>query len=304
MHHVVYFTLLLLNIVVDCDAQDSLVKFKQSAPMMGTTFTITVYGNSNQQCQRAVSQAYARIDELNTIFSDYLEDSECSQLSAHAENRISVSDDLWYLLRLSKKISRQSKGAFDVSIGPLTKLWRRAIRQQEIPDSAKLHQAQGLVNYRWIKLFNGKQQVKLKKKGMKLDFGAIAKGYAIDEAYKELLKNGIRVALVDGGGDLFIGDAPPRASWKIKDHQMKLLTAKTQIGVASSGDTFQNLYWDGSNYSHIINPKSGSGLKDSKIITVTAENATIADALASTISIVHQKHRSKLLRKYQAEIIE
>lgn len=271
---------------------------------MGTTFTITIFGNSNQQCQRAVSQAYHRIEELNNIFSDYLEESESSQLSAHAENRISVSDDLWYLLRLSKKFSRQSKGAFDVSIGPVTKLWRRAIRQQKIPDSAKLQQAQSLVNYRWIKLFNSKQQVKLKKKGMKLDFGAIAKGYAIDEAYKELLKNGIRIALVDGGGDLFIGDAPPRSNWNIKDHRMKPLMAKTQMGVASSGDTFQNLDWDGSRYSHIINPKSGLGLKDSRIITVTAHSATIADALASTLSIVRQKYRGKLLRKYQAEIIE
>jgi len=272
--------------------------------MMGTTFAITVFGNSRQQCQRAVSQAFDRIEELNSIFSDYLEESESSQLSAHAESRISVSDDLWYLLRLSKKISRQSKGAFDVSIGPLTKLWRRAIRQQQIPDSVKLRQAQSLVNYRWIKLYPFKQQVKLKKQGMKLDFGAIAKGYAIDQAYKEVLKNGIRIALVDGGGDLFIGDAPPGSNWNIKDHQKKPLKVKAQMGVASSGDSFQNLKWNGSRYSHIINPKSGSGLKDSRIITVTAHSATIADALASTISIVHQKHRSKLLRKYQAETIE
>ena len=235
MRRVVYYTLSLLIIATICDAQDSLVRFTQSAPIMGTTFTITIFGNSNQQCQRAVSQAYHRIEELNNIFSDYLEESESSQLSAHAENRISVSDDLWYLLRLSKKFSRQSKGAFDVSIGPVTKLWRRAIRQQKIPDSAKLQQAQSLVNYRWIKLFNSKQQVKLKKKGMKLDFGAIAKGYAIDEAYKELLKNGIRIALVDGGGDLFIGDAPPRIELEYQRPSDEALNGKNSNGSRQLG---------------------------------------------------------------------
>ena len=271
---------------------------------MGTTFVITLYSTSPQLSQTAIDQAFNRIRKLNSVFSDYIEQSETSQLSANAGKRITVSDDLWYLIRLSKKLSRQSNGAFDVSVGPLSKLWRRAIRQQRFPDSTKLAEARNLVNYKWIKLFPAKQQVKLKRKGMRLDFGAIAKGYAIDQAYHSLRENGITIALVDGGGDLFIGDPPPTSSWDIKDHSGKSLQVKTQTGVASSGDSFQYLQWDGSKYSHIINPKTGLGMKNSNPLTVTARNATIADALSSTLSVLAPSRRQWLLRKYHAKILK
>ncbi len=173
---------------------------------MGTTFKLTFYARSEEQATTAANLAINRIKEINGVFSDYQPDSEVSRLSKNATQRIQVSNDLWYLTKLSKKISRQSNGAFDISIGPLTKLWRRAIRQQQFPDSDKVVEAKNLVNYRWIKLYPHKQQVKLKRRGMKLDFGAIAKGYAIDQAYEILKKQGITRALVDGGGDLFIGD--------------------------------------------------------------------------------------------------
>ena len=270
---------------------------------MGTTFVITLYSTSRQLSQNAMDQAFDRIKKLNSVFSDYIEQSETSQLSANAGKRTTVSDDLWYLIRLSKRLSRQSKGAFDVSIGPLSKLWRRAIRQQRFPDSINLAQAKNLVNYKWIKLFPAKQQVKLKKKGMRLDFGAIAKGYAIDQAYQSLKENGITIALVDGGGDLFIGDPPPASSWDIKDHNGKPLQIKAQTAVASSGDSFQNLQWDGSKYSHIINPKTGLGMKNSNTVTVAASKATVADALSSTLSVLAPSRQQWLLRKYQAKIL-
>ncbi len=241
-----YAVILFFLVVPRCNAQEKLIRFHRSEPIMGTTFNLTFYTTSQEHANFAANLAIKRIKELNGIFSDYQKDSEVSKLTLNGRQRTPVSDDLWYLLKLSKKISRQSNGAFDITIGPLTKLWRRAIRQQQFPDSQKITEARNLVNYRWIKLYRSKQQVKLKKRGMKLDFGAIAKGYAIDQAYAVLKNQGITKALVDGGGDLFVGDAPPGlTNWDIKDHQGKTLLISAQTGVASSGDSYQNLQWNG-----------------------------------------------------------
>jgi thiamine biosynthesis lipoprotein len=268
---------------------------------MGTTFKLTFYTSSDGKAVESAAAAFKRINELNNIFSDYSADSEASKLAANAGKKISVSTDLWYLIKLSKKISKQTNGAFDVTVGPLTKLWRHAIRQQQFPDSNQIAQAKALVNYRWIKLYPGSRQVKLKKQGMKLDFGAIAKGYAIDQAYGILKKLGITRALVDGGGDLYIGDAPPYDDrWEIKDHNGKVLEVVLNKGIASSGDSYQHLKWDGAKYSHIIDPHRGIGLQNTRPVTIQAPSATIADALASALSVLGESASKKLLKKYRA----
>ena len=305
MFRILHALILFFAVIPGYHEPANLIRFQQSEPLMGTTFNLIFYTTSQEHATFAANLAIKRIKELNGIFSDYRKDSEVSKLTLNGTQRTPVSDDLWYLLKLSKKISRQSNGAFDISIGPLTKLWRRAIRQQQFPDSAKISEAKNLVNYRWIKLYPSKQQVKLKKRGMKLDFGAIAKGYAIDQAYEVLIEQGISRALVDGGGDLYVGDAPPEpTNWDIKDHQGKPLLIKDQTGVASSGDSYQNLEWNGTRYSHIIDPHSGVGIQNSNVITVIASKATIADVLSSTLSVLGEKRKYKLLRKYQAEILK
>lgn len=272
---------------------------------MGTTFKLTFYASSKLVAEQAADRAFQRIEELNLIFSDYLEISEVSQLSKKAGQKVKVSEELWYLIRLSKQISKDSNGAFDVTIGPLSKLWRRAIRQQEFPDSSRITEAQNLVNYKWIKLYPASQQVKLKKAGMTLDFGGIAKGYAVDEAFLVLQNQGISIALVDGGGDLFISADPPDGSkWDVKDHQGEQLNFRPPVAIASSGDQYKGLDWNEKRYSHIVDPSKGMGLENSKVITVMAPTATTADALASALSVLPAHDHKKLLDKYQANIPE
>ena len=272
---------------------------------MGTSFRLTFYATSESQADQAAQAAFEKIDELNLIFSDYLTDSEASQLAQNSGKRVKVSDDLWYLIRLSKKLSKQSKGAFDVTVGPLTKIWRHAIRQQQYPDSMALLEAKRLVNYRWIKMYRGRQQVKLKKSGMKLDFGGIAKGYAVDQAYQVLMDHGITHALIDGGGDLYVGTTPDtETGWDILDLKGKTLLIPANSGVASSGDSYRHLEWDGSKYSHIIDPERGTGLQNSNPVTIVAGSATIADALASSVSVMRSADSEKLLKKYQAQRLE
>ena len=272
---------------------------------MGTTFRLTFFASSATQADQVAALVFERINYLNLIFSDYLTTSEINGLADKAGQKVKVSDDLWHLIKVSKKVSKRSKGAFDVTVGPLTKLWRHAIRQQQFPDSTRLNQALQLVNYRWIKLYPATQSIKLKKPGMKLDFGAIAKGYAVDQAYQVLKKQGIPIALVDGGGDLFVGDPPPQPqTWSIKDHKGRHIKVPAHSAVASSGDSYKFLSWNGKRYSHIVDPGTAIGIEESEIVTVTAQSATIADALASTCSILTEKHRKKLLKKYRARLLK
>jgi len=272
---------------------------------MGTTFKLTFYARSPQQADTAAAQSFQRIEELNGIFSDYLDSSEISLLSGKTGRKVRVSDELWYLIRLSKQISKHSDGAFDITIGPLSKLWRRAIRQQQFPDSARIMEARELVNYKWIKLYPASRQVKLKKAGMALDFGGIAKGYAIDQAFQVLRETGINIALVDGGGDLYISaDPPDGSSWDIKDHKGTQVELEPPVAIASSGDHYRYLDWMGKRFSHIIDPAKGVGLENSEVITIAASSATIADALASAISVLSGNERYKLLKKYHAILIE
>ena len=289
-------------------AQESWCRFRHSAPLMGTSFTLTFYATSGEHADSAAFDAFERIKELNAIFSDYAEDSEVTKLSntAGSGRKVSVSQDLWYLLNYARNISKQSRGAFDITIGPLTRLWRRGVRQNEIPDPAKIKALRRLVNYRWVKLYPRHRKVKLKKAGMRLDFGGIAKGYAVDEAYK-VLKNryGITSALVDGGGDLFVADPPPdNSTWQIKNADGTGLSIQHHSAIASSGDTYRFLQWQGKRYSHIVDPSSGSGKVNSSIITLSAPTATLADALATTLTVAPEKVKMKMIKKYGIKIID
>ena len=288
-------------------AQETWCKFRHTAPLMGTDFSLTFYAPSSELAARAAAAAFERVEQLNWIFSDYLEDSEVTKLSATAGSgrRIAVSNDLWYLLKYAKRLSRQSGGAFDITIGPLTKLWRRGVRQQEYPDAGKIARARALVNHRWVKLYPRQKKVKLKKPGMRLDFGGIAKGYAVDQAYEVLEQRfGITSAIIDGGGDLFIAAPPPDgSSWEIKNINSTSISAQHYRAMASSGDTYRYLQWQGKRYSHILEPSSGLGKVDSSVITVIASNTTLADALATTFTVASEAVKKKLKKKYDIEII-
>lgn len=275
---------------------------------MGTEFRIVLYATDKSLADTAAAAALHRIDELNDIFSDYQEDSEVSKLSASAGSRtkMSVSSEMWEVLQLAKKLSRKSRGAFDITIGPLSKLWRRAFRRKEFPKWSQISSANALVNYRYVKLYGHSRRVKLKKSGMHLDLGGIAKGYTVDAVYQVLLTYGIEQALVDGGGDIYAGAAPPGASgWEVRfvpadqpDEVTSLLLEHQAI--ASSGSTYKFLEWDGRRYSHIIDPRTGLGVTETAIINVIADNCTTADALASALSVLKKPERQKLLAAYPA----
>ena len=212
---------------------------------MGSRVEITLYALDDASAKRAVAAAFQRIARLDGIMSDYRPSSELMQLCRQAGGQpVSVSEDLFAVLSQAQELSRRSGGAFDVTVGPLVRLWRRARKSFQLPDPDDLAQARLLVGYRMLRLDPQKRTAQLERKGMLLDLGGIAKGYAADAALKVLREHGIGSALVAISGDIAAGEPPPgETGWKIglaplegpPDHSVLLKNA----AVSTSGDTEQ-----------------------------------------------------------------
>lgn len=288
---------------------DSLQRYEFSHPQMGTVFRIVMYAASDSMAQQASRAAFQRIDQLNDILSDYKEDSELSRLSASSgkQQTVPLSDDLWRVLIVSQQAARLSGGAFDISVGPLVSLWRRSRRQQELPAKDALQKAKQSVGYSYIQLQPKARTAMLTKPTMKLDAGGIGKGYAVDEALKILSQYNVKPALVDGGGNLAIGDAPPgQSGWKVAlgvgasgdTTQAMYLTLKN-VGVSTSGDMFQFVEINGKRYSHIVNPFTGYGLTNQRTVSVIAPNGTNADWLSTAICVQSDAQARRMIQKMQ-----
>ena len=274
---------------------------------MGVSFRITLYAPDKAAANIASRAAFLRIERLNGILSDYDANSEVSRLcrSSRPGKPVQVSRDLMFVLAQSLAVSQRSNGAFDVTVGHLTRLWRRTRRRKQMPKPDDLQQALQKTGYRFVRLDAKNGTVELLNSGMRIDFGGIAKGYAADEAMKVLRKHGITRAMVDGGGDIVVGDPPPgRKGWKIGIAGVKNPNGKPSrylllknVAVATSGDAYQSVTIAGKRYSHILDPRTGLGLTTRSSVTVIAPNGTAADSLASAVSVLGTKRGLELIKR-------
>ncbi|MEX0771300.1 MAG: FAD:protein FMN transferase [Balneolaceae bacterium] len=273
-------------------------RYEFESPHMGTLFRIVLYAAKDSLAELASEAAFERIEELNSMMSDYLPDSELNVLSrtSGSGRAVTVSPSLFEVLQYSKHLSSKTNGAFDVTVGPYVKLWREMNRQSlpELPSKTELDEAGQHVGYRFIKLDEKNKSVDLLQPGMQLDLGGIAKGYATDEALEILRQHGIPSALVDGGGDIRAGEAPPnKDGWRvvIPAVDSEGTTRYTELlvsdrAIATSGDLFQFFEIDGVRYSHIIHPQTGLGITQQHSVTVLAPNGMTADSYASALSVL------------------
>ncbi len=255
---------------------------------MGTRVRIVLYADSAARAAAAAAAAFDVMRAVNARMSDYLPDSELSRLSAAAGlGPKPVSPELFAVLDAAQQIARASGGAFDVSVGPLVRLWRQSRASRRLPEPAELQAARALAGHERM-ILSKPDSVLLVAPGMRLDLGGIAKGYACDRALAAMAAAGITRALVDTGGGLALGDPPPgQAGWKIGllgDRSRILVLSR--CGVATSGDTEQFVEIDGVRYSHILNPATGLGLTRQEMATVVAPDGMTADALATACCVL------------------
>lgn len=270
-------------------------RFEFTQIQMGMPFKIVLYAPDADSANAAARAAYARLRELNAIMSDYDSESELMQLcqTAGSGKAVPVSRDLLAVLSHSLALSKKSDGAFDVTVGPVVKLWRKARRMKKFPADGELATARALVGWRNVRIDEKAGTVELLKPGMQLDLGGVAVGYAIDDLLRLLKSRGITSALVDGSGDIGVTDAPPgKAGWRIgiapldAEQEPSRFVILKNAAVTTSGDAFQFVEFDGKRYSHIVDPKTGLGLVDHSSVTLLAPNCTIADSYTKAIAVL------------------
>lgn len=299
---------------------ESLHRYEFKQPHMGTLFTITLFAPDEHTARAASDAAYEKIAALDSMMTDYDPDSELMQLCRKPfREPVHVSDELFDILQRSQRISELSDGAFDVTVGPLVRQWRRARRAQTLPTPDQIHQARESVGWRKLKLDSQNKTVTLTVPKMQLDLGGIAKGYAADKALEVLRKRGITRALVAASGDIAIGDPPPgKRGWRVgvgspSYKQARSATQEIQAGasvsepleetillantaVSTSGDEQQFAIIGGVRYSHIVDPRTGVGLTNQLQVSILAKHATDTDAFATTVCVLGKEKGLKLIK--------
>jgi thiamine biosynthesis lipoprotein len=283
-------------------------RFEFRHPQMGTVFRLVFYSNQDSsEASGLASAIFGRVDTLNMRFSDWLPESELSRLCRQTGGKgcQKVSAELADILQRSSIYARQSRGAFDITVGALTRLWRRSRSLKELPEPDRLASALKTVGWKNIRVRPGASCVRLRKKGILLDLGGIAQGWTADDCLGMLRNNGVATALVDAGGDIALGDAPPgREGWQIEIPSAegnKQMTLKN-CGITTSGAAYRYLELDGKRYSHIVDPRTGQPLTQRTQVTVLAENATTADAWATALSVLGEKGWDQLKSKPEIKV--
>jgi thiamine biosynthesis lipoprotein len=269
-------------------AATTLQLYESVEPHMGTLFSIKLYAASEQQAKDAFHAAFARITQLDATLSDYKPDSELSRITALAVHTPKpISADLFDVLAKAQSLAGQTGGAFDVTVGPLTHLWRQCRRTRTLPPAETLADALARSGYRKMHLDPATRSVMFDVAGMQLDVGGIAKGFAADQALAVLSRLGIKSALVAASGDLTFSDAPPaEKGWKIAIDALPKPLLLQHAAISTSGAAEQNFVVNGVRYSHILNPTTGLGLTTNITTTVIAPHGIDADCLATTLNVL------------------
>jgi FAD:protein FMN transferase len=272
-----------------------LQRYEAVEPHMGTLVKITLYTSDEASATKAFRAAFDRIADLDRILSDYKPDSELNQLTGKAVGHpLQVSRDLLTVLAASQQLAEATDGAFDVTEGPVIRLWRAARTTQRMPEEVALKEAASRSGFRKLHVDVKAQTVMLDQPNMALDVGAIGKGYAADEALTVIREKGIRSALIAVSGDLAFSEAPPgQRGWRIDIHNddpalagVPRVLELTNAAVSTAGPGEQYLDLDGRRFSHIIDPSSRMGLVNDITVTVIARSGLDADGLDTAVSVV------------------
>jgi len=276
------------------------MRSEQSATrmIMGTFANVTAVGRGEARIQKSFRAAFDRLSEVDEGMSDYLSESELSQLNEHGyEGPVKVSEGLFEVIKAAVEYSRISDGAFDVTVGPEVRLWRRTEKEGKAPTEAELAEAKAKTGYEKLILDEKERTVRFAVEGMVLDLGGIAKGYAIDLAVEAMKEAGVAGGLVNVGGDIRCFGRSPKGDniWRIGledpagTSDMLEVLEVADMAVATSGDYRRFVMIDNKRYSHIINPHTTKSADELTSVTIIAPSAIQADALATAVSVAGAK---------------
>lgn len=269
---------------------DELFKFQQN--LMGTVVEITIIAKDTGEAEKAAFRSFQEVRRIEYLMSPWIKGGDVFRINQSSGIKwVNVSPETLYIIKKSVEISERSAGGFDITVGPLVELWRRARAKGHPPSEEELKRNLDLVGFRNI-LISHEGKVFLKKEGMSIDLGGIAKGYAVDRAFEVLRRLGYRDLIVNAGGDLRVGGLKFGQPWSIgiqDPRNSEKIIAKISLAegaIATSGDYEKYFEYQGKRYHHILNPKNGMPAEGCRSVSVKAKEAILADAMATAIFVL------------------
>ncbi len=268
---------------------------KKVEKLMGNRFEISVIGPDENWCSNKINLAIEEIKRIERLLTTFSNESVTFQINENAGIQpIVVPDEVFSLIQRCQMISQITQGAFDISYGGLDKkFWNFDTKMTSLPDPEIAKKSVELINYQNIILDVDKKTVFLKKAGMRIGFGGIGKGYAAEMAKKILIENNVKSGIVNASGDLSAwGQQENGNPWTIgvadPNHRNEIFSTFniTNTAVATSGNYEKFVMIGNKKYSHTIDPKTGFPVRGIKSVTIIAQNAEIADALATPVTVM------------------
>ncbi len=264
--------------------------------VMGTIAEIKIIYENDEVSNQAINSAFKEIKRIEKLFSTYDQKSPIWEINHSDKIKIKLNDELYNFIQINDSLWKLTNGAFDPSLGSLTIAWGFNTDNPLIPSQKKLNIA--LANSGWKNIEISDKEI-IKKKNIQLDFGSIAKGYAVDRAIDIIKSFGIKKALVNIGGEVKgIG-----RNWKVgikHPRIVNLLLYKIKLnnyGVATSGDYEKYFFENGKRYSHIFNPLDGYPANSVRSVSVINKNVMFADALSTACFVLAPIEGIKLINK-------
>ncbi len=286
-----FFTFLLILFVASVSAQKV---YHKTLKLMGSRFDISVVSTNKIAAEKYINTAIKEIIRIEKNISSWDKNSETSKVNKNAGIQpVRVSKELFNLIKRAKIISKLTDGAFDISYASMDRIWKFDGSMKTFPSAEKIKKSVKKVGYQNIVLNKEKQTVFLIKKGMKIGFGGIGKGYAADKAKALLISKGVKAGIINASGDMNTWGKQPNGSyWNVaitnpmnKNKAFALLPLK-KGAIVTSGNYEKYVIFNRKRYTHIIDPRTGIPSSGIVSVSVFANSAELADAMATSIFVM------------------
>jgi thiamine biosynthesis lipoprotein len=275
-------------------ADDAPIRYEAAHESMGTVFTVAAYGHDQAFLSEVVNEVFEEVDQLDEQMSNYRPESELSAINREAAQReVIVEPRLFGLIQYALRVSQESGGAFDITVGPLMEQWGFFRGQGRVPGPAEISQALEAVGYQHVRLAPERRGIRFDVSGVELDLGGIAKGYAVDQAAQILRSNGITAALVSSGTSSIyaLGSPPGERGWKVtvrdpfEAGKAADVFRLRNVALSTSGNYEKFFKVDGKTYCHIMDPHTGWPVQNMLSTVAVARTGTESEVLTKVFFV-------------------
>lgn len=283
------------------------VQETKTVNLMGSVFQITLVGKDSVSAHQNIQKVIVETERIENLISEWRPETQISQVNKNAGIKpVKVDKEVFEITKKAIYFSKITKGAFDISIVAMDKIWKFDGTMEKLPSKRNIKKSVEKVNYKNIVLDSINSTIFLSKKGMKIGFGSIGKGYAADKGRELMQSLGVKAGIINAAGDISTwGTQLSGKPWKIgvnnpfeTGETIEILEFSTNKAVTTSGNYEKYVEFNGKRYSHIVNPKTGIPSTGLTSVTIIGENAEMCNGFSTSVMVLDLKKGIKLIKKY------